>query len=339
MKQYAFCEYCMKEEKYTVSEISKIVTLNEEEISYDGKEAYCSQCKNEIFVNSICRENLEKLYIEYKKKHDLIQNNKILFILKKYDISDEALSVLLGFSKETIRRYLNGDMISAHDSDILKKIYNNIQYYSIVLQTNKDRIKPNEYLRSRKAVRFLTSSGNVERKIDEVIKYILTRCDDITPLMIQKLLYYVQAFSYVFTEHFLFEEDCIAESRGPVFESVWNRYKVYGFDSINNEILNNEDLNLDDIEKNVVEGVLKFYGCYSGKILEKMVENEAPWILTRKDILSRGKNKDNSSIEDYEVIKKELISIYFSGIKDKYNMISLVDMEKYSRDIFEKISF
>lgn len=339
MKQYTFCEYCMKEQHYIVREIKKTAILNKEKILYDGKDSYCSVCRNEIFVNDVCRANLESLYTEYRRKHELIENDKIRLILHRYDIEEEALSLLLGFSKDAVSRYLKGDMISVHDSDMLKKIYDNIQYYSLMLATNKDKIKPDEYWKSRKAVRFLTTTGQVESKIDGVIKYILTRCDDVTPLMVQKLLYYVQAFYYVFTDHFLFEEDLKAGDRGPAFESVMERYEVCGFHSINNEILNNETLKLDDIEKNVTEAVLKFYGCYSGKILEKMVQNESPWILTRKQMLERCRGELELSFEESEIINKELISIYFRGIKDKYNMISVLDMEKYSRDIFEKISF
>ncbi|MGN0144600.1 MAG: type II toxin-antitoxin system antitoxin SocA domain-containing protein [Clostridium sp.] len=339
MKQRAFCEYCMKEQNYVVKRMSKTAVLNDEEISYEGKESYCNECKNEIFVNNVCRENLNSLYGEYKRKHNLIENKKIQLILKKYDISEEGLSIVLGLSKDAITRYLKGDMVSAYDSDVLNKAYESIQYYSIMLQTNKARINPNEYLRSSRAVKFQTTCKRVEKNMDAVIRYILTRYDDITPLILQKLLYYVQAFYYVFTDHFLFEEDCIAEARGPVFESVMTRYEIFGFDMINNEILNNKNLNIQDIEKNIVEGVLKFYGCYSGKILEKMVQNEAPWILTRKQMIEKNREQSGECDENINIIKKELISIYFTGVKEKYSMMSLLDMEKYSRDIFKNISF
>lgn len=328
----------MKEQLYIVNEIKRVLSLNEEEIYYDGVEACCSVCRNEIFVNDVCRKNLQNLYDEYRKKHELIENSKIEMILKKYDISEEGLSLVLGFADDTVARYLNGDMISVHDSDILKKVYDSIQYYSIMLASNKDRIKPSQYCRSRKAVKYLSRTTCVERKIDGVIKYILSRNDDLTPLIIQKLLYYVQAFYFVFTDHFLFEEELRAGDRGPQFESVMERYELYGVESVNNQILNDDDLKLEDIEKNIAEGILKFYGCYSGKILEKMAENESPWILTRKLMLQRERGEVELSEEESRVIKKDLISAYFTGIKEKYNMISVLDMEKYSKDIFQKIT-
>ncbi|WP_294157037.1 type II toxin-antitoxin system antitoxin SocA domain-containing protein [uncultured Clostridium sp.] len=338
MKQYAFCEYCMKEQPYIINEIKRISTLNEEEISYDGVEACCSICRNEIFVNNACAKNLQNLYDVYRKKHNLIENNKIKMILKKYDISQEGLSLVLGFAGDTVARYLNGDMISENDSDALKKAYDSTHYYSIMLESNKNQIKPSEYWRTRKSVKYLLRTADVEKRIDGVIKYILSRNDDLTPLIIQKLLYYVQAFYFVFTDNFLFEEDLRAGDRGPEFESVVERYELYGVETINSQILNDDDLKLEDIEKNIAEGILKFYGCYSGKILEKMAENESPWILTRKLMLQREIGEIELSEEESRVIKKDLICAYFTGIKEKYNMISVLDMEKYSKDIFQKIT-
>lgn len=338
MKQREFCEYCMKEQFYIVKNVSRTAILNDEEISYEGKESYCRECRNEIYVSSVCSDNLNNLYSVYKRKHNLIDNKNIRMILKKYDISEEGLSIVLGFSKDVVGRYLKGDMVATIDSDVLNKAYDSVQYYSIMLETNKMRISPNEYLKTSRAVKFQITCKRVEKNIDTVIKYILKRYDDITPLMLQRLLYYVQGFYYVFTDHFLFEEECIAGRKGPVFESVMTRYEVYGFDMINDVILNDETLDIEDIEKNIVEGVLKFYGCYSGKILEKMVQNEAPWILTRKQMIEKMRESDEEE-ENNNIIKKDLVSAYFTGVKEKYSMMSLLDMEKYSRDIFQKISF
>ena len=120
--------------------------------------------------------------------------------------------------------------------------------------------------------------------------------------------------------------------KGPIYKSVYERYKTFGYEEINKDILANEKLNLEDVERNVVESVIKFYSCYSGKILEQMAHNEAPWLITRTNIINE--NGNNSS----EIIEKNLIAEYFKGIKEKYNMINLLDIQKYSTDLFNKIS-
>ena len=334
MKHLAFCEYCMNENEYDVHKENKISILKDEEISYVAKEAVCNNCGNEIFVSDICDYNLKTLYEEYRKKHNIIKVIELKSITIKYCINDEALSRLLGWRKETISRYLDGDMINNSHFDILKKIYENPAYYSIILQTNKERIEPIDYNRSRQAVKNALSKSITEEKIDAVIKYLLIRCEDFTPLTLQKLLYYVQAFYFVFTDKFIFNEDCEASMRGPLFTNVYERYQQFGYEEINKEILANDKLNLEDVERNVVESIIKFYSCYSGKILEQMTRNESPWILTRTNVI----NENNKNEKTNRIIEKNLIAEYFKGIKEKYNMINLLDIQKYSRDLFDNIS-
>lgn len=331
MKHLAFCEYCMKEIEYEINEVNKMSVLKEEEINYTAKEALCNECNNEIFVSHICDYNLKSLYEEYRNIHNIMKIEDLKCIMIKYSINEEALSLLLGWGRETISRFLNGDMITTSHSDILKKIYGNPDYYSIVLQTNKGRINPIDYNKSRQAVKSVLNKDITEEKMDEVIKYMLIRCEDITPSAIQKLLYYVQGFYYMFTDNFIFKEDCEASVKGPVYVSVQKKYEKFGCEIINNDILSKENIELEDVERNVVESVIKFYGCYSGKILEQMTKNEAPWMLVRT------KNINENNISN-KIINKKSIEIYFKGLKEKYNIINLLDVQKYSTDLFNKIS-
>lgn len=335
MKHLAFCEYCMKEIEYEINEINKISILKDEEINYTAKKAVCTECNNEIFVSHICDYNLNSLYEEYKNMHNIIKINDLKRIMIKYSINEEALSLVLGWGRETISRFLDGDMITSSHSDILKKIYINSDYYSIVLKTNKERINPVDYNKSRQALKDILNKDVTEEKIDVVIKHILIRCEDITPFAIQKLLYYIQGFYYMFTDNFIFQEDCEASAKGPVYVSVQEKYEKFGREIINNHILSKDNLELGDIERNVVESIIKFYGCYSGKILEQMTKNEAPWMLVR----TKNINGDNSQINiPNKIIDKKSIGIYFKGLKEKYNMTNLLDVQKYSADLFNKIS-
>ena len=335
MTQLAFCEYCMNENEYKVHKENKTSILKDEETNYMAKEAICNNCGNEIFVSDICDYNLKTLYEEYRKNHNIIKVIELKRIIIKYCINEEALSLLLGWKKDTMSRYLDGDMITDSHSDILKKIYENPNYYSIILQTNKERIEPIDYNKSRQAVKSVLSKNISEEKIDAVIKYLLIRCEDFTPLTLQKLLYYVQAFYYVFTDNFIFQEDCEASMKGPLYTNVYERYEKFGYEEINKDILANDKLKLEDVERNIVESVIKFYSCYSGKILEQMTRNEAPWMLTRTSIINEN-NKKNENPN--RIIEKNLITEYFKGVKEKYNMINLLDIQKYSTDLFDKIS-
>lgn len=329
MKQLVFCEYCREEHEYNISEIEKITTIKDEEFNYKSKKAFCNKCRNEIFIQSICDYNLKTLYKEYRIKHNIINPSEIEKIMVKYSINQRTLDLLLGWNEGTLARYLDGDMATNNHSDILNKIYENPQYYSIILQTNKERIDPKEYNKSRQAVRKELNEHKTEEKINSVIKYILIRCEDITPLSIQKLLYYVQGFYYMFTENYIFEEDCEALVNGPVYRSIYNRYKSFGSEFVNEDILSSKIPELSDMERNITESVIKFLGCYSGKVLEEMTKNETPWILIKSKLI---KNKYDS-----EVIEKNLIAQYFLDIKEDYNIINILDIQIYSKKLFESI--
>lgn len=335
MKQLAFCEYCMDESEYEIRIVDTISILNNEDIQYKYKKAICNICGNEIFVSGICDFNLDNLYNEYRKKHSIITIKEIRRILLMYSIEEEALSLLLGFNSNAIRRYLDGDMTLYSHSDILKKIYESPNYYSIVLQNNKEKIDPINYSKSRQAVKRIMNREWPEEKIDAVIKYLIVRGEDLTPLMLQHLLYYVQGIYYIFANKFIFNEKCEVNINGPIFKSVFERYEMLGYDEINKEILADEKLKLEDIERNVVECVIKFFGCYSGKVLKQMTRNEAPWILT----MANDKTKfEFESDQANKIIDENLMIEYFYGIKEKYNIVNILDIPNYSRDIFSRIS-
>lgn len=330
MEHLEFCEHCMDEYEYLVHEILKKSILKGEEIDYMGKEAFCSNCGNEIFVSEISDYNLKILYDEYRKRHNIVMVEEIESIINKYCIGKRPLSLLLGWGEQTVSRYLDGDMPTKQYSDILKRVYEDPYYYLDILEAGKEKIKVVAYNKSKEAVINLVGEINKDDKIDSVIKYLLIRCEDVTPLALQKLLYYVQSFYYVFTGNFIFKEDCEAWVHGPVYRKVYDRYKKFGYEPIDTEVLGVNTIQLNDVEKSVIESVIKFYSCYSGKVLEQMTHNEKPWILTRAGF----SNTDSCN----KIIEKDLIIQYFTEIKERYNMINLLDIQKYSRDLFDKIS-
>lgn len=153
---------------------------------------------------------------------------------------------------------------------------------------------------------------------------------EITPLALQKLLYYVQGFNRVFNGTFLFKDDCQASAHGPVYSEIYHKYKNFGYNPIDMAASYDEStFNISNSEKEVLDTVIRNFGCYSGKILEKMTHSEQPWLITRNGI------SDDSASN--EIIEKELISNYFEQIKQKYNMLSTSDVSDYSKDLFEKL--
>lgn len=331
-----FCEKCHNKVEYTVREVQKTKNIKGKAITYTGKEAFCEECGNEIFATEIRDYNLQKLDEAFRENEKLISVSDIESILKKYNIGKRPLSLLLGWGEGTLTRYLNGDIPSKQYSDILQRILVDPAYMFQILEQNKDFITEHAYRLCKQALENI-NPGTVgksielknESKIDSVVKYLLINSAEITPMALQKLLYYAQGFHKAFNGEFLFQEDCEAWVHGPVFRNVYYKYKDYGYNPIEGNILEYGKIELIETEEEILKSIIANFGCYSGRVLENMTHAETPWRVTR------------NGLDDHEgserVINKELITDYFSKIKSKYNMLNISDIEDYSTELFRKL--
>jgi uncharacterized phage-associated protein len=330
-----FCEICRDFVQIREKFENKTKDIKGSEISYLSKEGYCTECNNLVFVPEFRDENLLELDNAYRNFVGLISVSEIKEILDRYNIGKRPLSTLLGWGEQTLTRYLNGDLPTRQYSDVLKKIYEDSLYMDEILEINKDAISELAYKKCKAAILAYkeicsTKENNTEEdgKIYDVVNYFLLKFNDITPLALQKLLYYSQAFYKVFYGKFLFEDDCEAWVHGPVYRNIYDKYKGYRYNTI--EVDDESDsASLNSAEKELLDCISAYLGCYSGKILEKMTHIESPWVLSRL-----GLEEDENSNKR---IDKTLINQYFSDIKKKYNMFNILDIKDYTIDLFEKV--
>lgn len=328
-----FCENCHEMAGYSIKEVKKQKNIKGKSVEYTGKEAYCNECGSEMFVADIRDHNLAMLDKAYREEEGLISVSEIKIILEKYDVGKRPLSLLLGWGEGTITRYLDGDVPTRKYSDMLKKILRDPDYLKKVLEQNKDRITDVAY---RRIIRTLEKNEAAtdttfepENKIDYVVKYLLSKSVDITPLALQKLLYFAQGFYKAFTREYLFYNNCEAWVHGPVYRSVYYKYKDHGYDPIEEENLEYGEIKLTRVERELLDSIIRNFGCYSGKVLEEMTHAEEPWRVTRTGL------SDNESSD--RIIDKEIIAKYFKEIKSKYSMLNVADIMDYSTDLFKKL--
>lgn len=325
-----FCGECRNDVTFTVTDKQMEGTIKGEGYTYLGKVAHCVDCGSEIYVDEINDYNLKALYDEYREKNKIISLDTILKISEKYAIGKRPISLLLGWGEQTFSRYCDGDVPTKQYSDILQKIYDDPRYYEKILDKNKGNLKTTaSYEKSKRAVTALLGADmNEKAKIDLSIEYLLNQCEDITPLALQKALYYIQGFYYAFYETFLFPEECEAWIHGPVYRDIYFRYRDYKFDPIecNNEF---NDAVFSSSEKAILESVTNHICCYSGKVLEKFTHSEAPWLYARGEL--------PENVASDRIILKEHIGKYFSAVKEKYNMINPNDIKAYTQTMFQQI--
>lgn len=112
----------------------------------------------------------------------------------------------------------------------------------------------------------------------DVAKYILERIGAITAMKMQKLVYYSQAWSLVWDEEPMFEEEIQAWANGPVIVDLYashrGKYMVENWPQGDVARLSSENMA-------TIDAVLTAYGDLSSLDLSQLTHSEAPWIEAR----------------------------------------------------------
>lgn len=140
----------------------------------------------------------------------------------------------------------------------------------------------------------------------DVARYVVSELNPITTMKLQKLVYYSQAWSLVWDEAPLFDDDFEAWANGPVCRTLYRYHRglfVLGEDFLSDTV--KED-RLTTEQKETIDSVLMFYGDKTPQWLSDLTHQERPWKETRGK-LSPGEPSE-------EVIPKELMQQYYGGL-------------------------
>jgi uncharacterized phage-associated protein len=327
---FIFCEKCSRNVTYTVTETFLTGTVKGEKFLYVGEEAHCAECGSPVVVPGLSDHNLKALYDVYRQNNHIISLEKILEIPEKYAIGKRPLSLLLGWGEQTVSRYCDGDMPTRQYSDILTRIYNDPAYYAELLESGKGNLRSTApYEKSKKAVEELLArpdTGNT--RLSVAAEYLLHRCGDLTPLALQKALYYTQGFYYAFYQDFLFPENCEAWPHGPVFRDSYLQYQNYHFDPLSAAPAFDER-QLTAAEKAVLDNVINHICCFSGPVLERLTCSETPWVTARATL--------PLTAADQPLIPQEAIGAYFTAVRERFHMLTPRDIGSYMRPSYPSL--
>lgn len=115
----------------------------------------------------------------------------------------------------------------------------------------------------------------------DVAAYILNTKGSITAMKLQKLVYYSQAWSLVWDEKPLFNEEIQAWRHGPVVSELYKAHA--GQYKLSNLPCGNAG-NLTEEEKETVDSVLETYGDKTSQWLSDLTHMEDPWMDARKGL-------------------------------------------------------
>ena len=323
------CENCLESVNYKVVVEELTRSLKGKKYTFSGKTAYCVNCNKPIYVEEINEHNKQAIYEAFRRENGIISNEDIINITEKYSIGAKPLAQLLGWGINTIQRYLNGDIPKPAYSDKLKEILKKPDIFKEILVTNKDNITDVAFNKSVEKVDEILNNEN-DDKLTQVIHYLLSKNNEITPLALQKLLYYVQGFYFSFKKDYIFSRDCEAWVHGPVYRDVYFKYQSFGYNPIQLNIKSDIGGSLTFFECSLIDSVLKNFAIFNGKVLEEFTHEEEPWLAMRGDL--------NAEELSNEIIPKELIGSYFVKVKEKYQMLGVEEISRYSFEKYKAIS-
>jgi uncharacterized phage-associated protein len=151
----------------------------------------------------------------------------------------------------------------------------------------------------------VTNGGHMQEiRAQDVAKYILKKCGEMTTLKLQKLLYYCQAWSLVWDEEPLFEEEIEAWANGPVVRSVFAEHRLK-FKVGASDIRGNTRL-LTQKQRETIDAVINYYGDKDSYWLTELSHMEDPWKNARGDL--------PPGVRSQNVITKASMMEYYSSL-------------------------
>ena len=310
-----FCIECRKETEYILKKKPITKVIKDKEYNFIITYAVCAECGEEMSLPGLIDKNIQEIDEQYRLAEGIVTIEDIEKMMKIYKIGKAPLSLALGFGEVTITRYLSGQVPSKEYSDVLKEALTSPAVMKRKLSENKDKIADTAYNKAVKAADELENLFSVSEKMLRVIAYIFECLEEVTPLMLQKLLYFIQGISYVRLGQPMFSEDCQAWVHGPVYPEVYDLFRDFKYNPIEDArfaLFDGSANLLTDEEKEVIELVVNTFGLYGGKTLERITHNETPWKEARRGY--------SDSIPSNAELSKDRIKEYFEKINEIYSI-------------------
>ncbi|PSH68538.1 hypothetical protein CU102_12290 [Phyllobacterium brassicacearum] len=107
------------------------------------------------------------------------------------------------------------------------------------------------------------------------------RGEVITPLKLQKLMFYADAWHLALHDVDITQEKFKAWVHGPVLISQYHRFKEYRWMPITKEVVRPE---VEEALKLHLDEIIDIFGSESAVALERMTHKETPWLEARGDL-------------------------------------------------------
>lgn len=328
-----FCTACRKETEYILQKENIVKIIRDKEYTFGITVAVCADCGEEMNIPGLIDKNVQEIDEQYRIEEGLVSIDDIEKLMKIYKIGKAPLSLALGFGEVTIPRYLEGQVPSKEYSDIVRTALVSPAYMKQKLLDNREKLTDAAYKKAMSMADSMESLFSVSKKMLSVIAYVFEKLEEVTPLMLQKLLYFIQGIYSALYGKPIFEEDCKAWVHGPVYPEVYELFRDFKYNPIDDARFAMIERTVDTLteeEKKVIDLVVNTFGMYGGKVLERITYSEAPWKEARKGY--------GDSIPSSELLPKDRIMKYYVDINRKYGIGTEEGLKTYIHDMLDRAS-
>lgn len=325
-----FCIECRNETEYVLQKRRIVRMIRDREYSFEITMAICSECGEEMSIPGLIDRNVQEIDEQYRETEGIVTVKDIERLMKLYKIGKGPLSLALGFGEVTIPRYLEGQIPSKEYSDIIKSALSSPAFMREKLAGNREKLTDAAYKKAMAAAEGLEVLFCVSEKMLGVIACIFEELEEVTPLMLQKLLYFIQGIYSALYGKPLFEEDCRAWVHGPVYPEVYTLFRDFKYNPIDDVrfgLLKGTDDVLTEEERDVIDRVVNTFGIYGGKVLERITHNEEPWKSARKGY--------GDQVPSSELVSKDSIRKYYERVNEVYGVGTEDGVREYIRHMLD----
>lgn len=325
-----FCIECRNETEYMLQKRRIVKTIRDREYTFEVTAAICRECGEEMSIPGLIDRNVQEIDEQYRWTEGIVTVKDIERLMKLYKIGKGPLSLALGFGEVTIPRYLEGQIPSKEYSDIIKSALSSPAFMREKLAGNREKLTDAAYKKAMAAAEGLEVLFCVSEKMLGAIACIFEELEEVTPLMLQKLLYFIQGIYSALYGKPLFEEDCRAWVHGPVYPEVYTLFRDFKYNPIDDVrfgLLKGMDDVLTEEERDVIDRVVNTFGIYGGKVLERITHNEEPWKSARRGY--------GDQVPSSELVSKDSIRKYYEKVNEVYGIGSEEGVREYIRHMVE----
>ena len=311
-----FCIECREFREYKIVKTPYRHKVGRKTYTFPISSAICQTCGAEMDVDGIIDQKVKEFCEQYREAEGLVQNDEIRTLMELYNIGQAPLSLALGFGEVTISRYLIGCYPSKKHTQIIRSALKSPSFMKSQLEKNKNKLTTAAYRKAYHTACEMEKIFSFSDQLRSTIARLFNNLSEITPLALQKLLYFCQGYSLAIGSDPIFPEDCEAWPHGPVYKEIYHLFKSFKYNPIDDDrfvILKNSQDVLSEKDRQTIDLVSATFGAYSGKTLETITHSEDPW----------------KKAEPNSVITKSAIKKYFKAVNQKYGLGTESGTNKY----------